>query len=79
MSKQLVNIVNSIIKMQFFKRGEIEVRAKVREYLQLTGIKQKWICQQIDCDPSVFSRWLKGERDLTYTQKIKLKIIIGVE
>lgn len=55
------------------------MRARVREYLQLTGVKQKWICEQIGADPSTFSRWLKFERELTYAQKIKLKLIIGAD
>jgi len=59
-------------------KGECEVRELVKQYLKATGTKQKWICEQIGAEPSVFSRYLKGERDLTYTQKIKLKKLIGV-
>lgn len=55
------------------------MRAKVKEYLKATGTKQKWICEQIGVRPDVFSRWLKFERELTYTQKVKLKKLIGVE
>ena len=54
------------------------MRELVRQYLKATGTKQKWICEQIGAEPSVFSRWLKGERELTYTQKVKLKKLIGV-
>ena len=54
------------------------MREIVKEYLIITGTKQKWICQQIGISESYLSKYLKGEKELTIIYKIKLKKLIGI-
>lgn len=54
------------------------MREKVKLYLETTGTKQKWICEQIGVSKSHFSHWIHGDREMDYIKLLKLKKLIGI-
>ena len=54
------------------------MREKLKIYLQETGTKQKWIAQKLGISESLLSLFIKGDRELSYNNAIKLKKLIGI-
>jgi ribosome-binding protein aMBF1 (putative translation factor) len=55
------------------KRGKKKMyNAKLKAAIQKNGIKIKWLSEKMGVHPSVFSKWIAGEREPNDNQKEKL-------
>ncbi len=39
----------------------VSIQSKVKDYLDTTGRKKKWLAAQLDISPAMLSQWLMGK------------------
>lgn len=39
----------------------VSIQSKVKDYLDMTGRKKKWLAAQLDISPAMLSQWLMGK------------------
>lgn len=51
----------------------VSIQSQVKEYLDETGRKKKWLAAQLDISPAVLSQWLMGKT--TFSEKRLTEIL----
>jgi len=49
-----------------------KLRCDVEQYLKNNGIKQRWLCEQMNIHETRFSHWKKGRENLSDDNYLKL-------